>query len=178
MYRCNGADSVRATGFTGDRLQSKISGGGALQIVCLDVIYEQELWLNCQNWRWTATFVRSQNYINLFNTTTVTRGTIFYLKMQLFGCRPQWRSLQSDSGYGTPFWRAAIPKGSPFWKPSFMVVAWNSSWYCHNQTTDPNPNPNRIPNRRLSLLEMAENGRPFGMAAPRNGGPTPWLQSS
>ena len=39
--------------------------------------------------------------------------------------------------------------------------------------TDPNPNPNRIPNRKLSQLEMAENGGPFGMAAPRNGGPTP-----
>ena len=76
--------------------------------------------------------------------------------------------------------RSAIPKGLPFWKPSFMVVAGNSSWYCHNQTTDPNPNPNpnRIPNRKLSQLEMAENGgpsewRPFGMAAPRNGGLTP-----
>ena len=29
------------------------------------------------------------------------------------------------------------------------------------------------PNRKLSLLEMAENGGPFGVAAPRNGGPTP-----
>ena len=38
---------------------------------------------------------------------------------------------------------------------------------------NPNPNPNRIPKRKLSLLEMAENGGPFGMAAPRNGGPTP-----
>jgi len=51
-----------------------------------------------------------------------------------------------------------------------MVVAGNSSRYCHNQTTDPNPgpNPNRIPNCQLSLLEMAENGsssewRPLGM---------------
>jgi len=79
------------------------------------------------------------------------------------------------SGSGPPFRRAATPKGSSFWKPSFIVVAWNSSWYCHNQTTDhnPNPNPNRIPNRKLSLLEMAENGGPFGMAALRNGGPTP-----
>jgi len=41
-----------------------------------------------------------------------------------------------------------------------MVVAENSFWYCHNQTTDPNPNPDRIPNRKLSLLEMAENGGP------------------
>ena len=37
--------------------------------------------------------------------------------------------------------------------------------------------PNRMPNRKLSQLEMAENGgpsewRPFGMAARRNGGPT------
>jgi len=31
--------------------------------------------------------------------------------------------------------------------------------------------PNPILNRKLSLLEMAENGGPFGMAAPRNGGP-------
>ena len=53
---------------------------------------------------------------------------------------------------------SAIPKGPPFWKPSFMVVAGNSSWYYHNQTTDPNPNTNRIPNRKLSRLEMAENG--------------------
>ena len=35
---------------------------------------------------------------------------------------------------------------------------------CHNQTTDPNPNPNRIHNRKLSLLEIAENGGPFGTA--------------
>ena len=43
-----------------------------------------------------------------------------------------------------------------------MVVAGNSPRYCHNQTTD--PNPSRIPNHKLSLLEMAENGGPFGMA--------------
>jgi len=71
---------------------------------------------------------------------------------------------------GPPFW---IPKGPPFWKPSFVVVAGNSSWYCHNQTTDlnphPNPNLNRIPNRKLSLLEMAENGGSY-----RNGGPSKW----
>jgi len=36
------------------------------------------------------------------------------------------------------------------------------------------PNPNRIPNRKLSLLEMAENGGPFRMAALRNGGPSEW----
>ena len=47
-----------------------------------------------------------------------------------------------------------------------MVVAENISWYCHNQTTDPNRNPNRIPNRKLSLLEMAD---------PRNSRPTPSL---
>ena len=76
-------------------------------------------------------------------------------------------------GSGPPFRRSAIPKGPPFWKLSFMVVAWNSSWYFHNQTTDPNPNPNRIPNRKLSLLQMAENGGPFGMVVPQNGGPTP-----
>jgi len=73
----------------------------------------------------------------------------------------------ASNGSGPPFRRAAIPKGPPFWKPSFMVVAWNSSWYCHNQTTDPNPNP--IPGWKW---------RPFGMAAlpmvaSRNGGPTP-----
>jgi len=62
-----------------------------------------------------------------------------------------------DAVYTDRF-RSAIPKGPPFWKPSFMVVVGNSSWYCHNQTTY--HNPNRIPNRKLSLLEMAENGGP------------------
>ena len=79
-------------------------------------------------------------------------------------------------GSGPPFRRAAILKGLPFWKPSFMVVAWNSSWYCHKQTTD--ANPNRIPNHKLLLLEMAENGGPFGMAAPRNGGLTPHVNAA
>ena len=77
------------------------------------------------------------------------------------------------SGSGPPFRRAAIPKGPPFWKLLFMVVAGNySSWYCHNQTTDPNPNPNRIPNCKYT----AGNGwkrPPPRMAAPPNGGPTP-----
>jgi len=51
--------------------------------------------------------------------------------------------------------QSTIPKGPPFWKPLFTVVAGNNyCWYCHNQTTDPSPNPNR----KLSLLEMAENG--------------------
>ena len=70
--------------------------------------------------------------------------------------------LSNWLGYGPPFQMAAIPRGPSFWKPSFMVVAGNSSWYCHNQTTDPNPNPNpnRIPNRKLSQLEMAEFGGP------------------
>jgi len=63
---------------------------------------------------------------------------------------------------------SAIPKGPPFWKPSFTVVAGNSSSYCHNRTTDSNPNSNRIPNRTVSChcwkwLEKA---------AARNGGPT------
>jgi len=35
--------------------------------------------------------------------------------------------------------------------------------------TDPNPNINRIPNCKLSLLEIAENGRPYG-----TGGPSEW----
>jgi len=30
---------------------------------------------------------------------------------------------------GPPFRRVRY---SEFWKPSFMVVAGNSSWYCHN----------------------------------------------
>jgi len=33
-----------------------------------------------------------------------------------------------------------------------VILGQNSSWYCHNQTTD--PNPNRIPNGKLSLLEI------------------------
>jgi len=33
-----------------------------------------------------------------------------------------------------------------------------------------------FPNRKLSLLEMAEIGGPFGMAAPRSGGPTPAMK--
>jgi len=76
-------------------------------------------------------------------------------------------SLITDAeGSSLPFRRVAILKGPPFWKPSFLVVAENSSWYCHNQTTD--PNPKRIPNRKLSVT--AENGGPsqwrhFGVAA-------------
>jgi len=83
-----------------------------------------------------------------------------------------WKQkVMLDVSQPTGRFRFAIRKGPPFLKPLFMVVAWNSSWYCHNQTTDPNPNPNpnRIPNHKLPLLEIAEMAdpsewRPFGIA--------------
>ena len=61
---------------------------------------------------------------------------------------------------------STIPKGPPFWKPSFMVVAGNSSWYCHNQTIDPNLtiSPTVSWHWWKCLKWWPSEWRPFGMA--------------